>query len=151
MKTFRAKPNELEKRWFIVDAADIPLGRTASKVAVILQGKNKPTYTPHVDTGDFVVVINADKVALTGSKLTKKMYHRHTGWVGGLVSKSAKEILDSKPEELIKSAIKGMLPKTTLGTAMLRKLKVHAGPCPEHGYKAQKAQPLDLNKQLLQE
>ena len=146
MKTYRAKPNELEQRWFIVDAADIPLGRTASKVAVILQGKNKPTYTPSVDTGDFVVVVNAAKVALTGSKMTDKMYHRHTGWVGGLVSKSAKEMLESKPNELIKTAVKGMLPKTNLGRAMLRKLKVHAGPCPEHGYEAQKAEVLDLNK-----
>ena len=146
MKTFLAKPNELEQRWFIVDAANIPLGRTASKVAVILQGKNKPTFTPHVDTGDYVVVINAAKVALTGSKMTDKMYHRHTGWVGGLVSKNAKEMLESKPSELIKIAVKGMLPKTVLGRAMLRKLKVHEGPCPEHGYKAQNAEVLDLNK-----
>ncbi len=146
MKTFRAKPNEIEQRWFIVDAAGIPLGRTASKVAKILQGKNKASYTPHVDTGDFVVVINAGKVALTGSKWTDKMYHRHTGWVGGLVTKSAKEMLESKPDELIKIAVKGMLPKTILGRAMLRKLKVHAGPGPEHSYKAQKAEVLDLNK-----
>lgn len=146
MKTYMAKPSEQEQRWFIIDAADIPLGRTASKVAVILQGKNKPSYTPHVDTGDFVVIVNAAKVALTGSKLTDKMYHRHTGWVGGLVSKNAKEMLESKPNELIKIAVKGMLPKTVLGRAMMRKLKVHEGPCPEHGYKAQKAEVLDLNK-----
>jgi large subunit ribosomal protein L13 len=146
MKTFWAKPNEIEQRWFIVDAAGVPLGRTASRVARILQGKNKPSYTAHVDTGDFVVVINAGKVVLTGSKWTDKMYHRHTGWVGGLVTKSAKEMLDSKPEELIKIAVKGMLPKTILGRAMLSKLKVHEGPCPEHGYKAQKAEALNLNK-----
>ncbi len=146
MKTYRAKPNELEQRWYIVDAAGVPLGRTAGKVARILQGKNKPTYTPHVDTGDFVVVINAAKVVLTGSKLTDKKYYRHTGWIGGLVTKSAQEMLDSKPNELIKIAVKGMLPKTTLGRAMLRKMKVHEGPCPEHGYEAQKAEVLDLNK-----
>jgi len=146
MKTYMAKPNEQEQRWFIVDAADVPLGRTASKVAVILQGKNKPSYTPHVDTGDYVVVINAAKVALTGAKWTDKMYHRHTGWVGGLVSKSAQEMLESKPNELIKMAVKGMLPKTLLGHAMLKKLKVHEGPCPEHAYQAQKAEVLDLNK-----
>ena len=144
MATYRAKPNEIEKRWFIVDASDAPLGRTASKIATILQGKHKPAYTPHVDTGDYVVVINAKSVMLTGSKLDSKQYHRHTGWVGGLVSRSAREVLKAKPGELVKLAVKGMLPKTTLGRSMLRKLKVHAGPCPEHGYKAQKAEVLEL-------
>ena len=146
MKTYTAKPGEIEKRWYIVDAADVPIGRTATRVAAILQGKNKPTFTPHVDTGDFVVIINAAKVGLTGSKLDAKKYYRHTGWVGGLVEKSAREVLESKPNELIKAAVKGMLPKTKLGRSMLKKLKVHEGPCPEHGYKAQGAEVLTLTK-----
>ena len=144
MTTYQAKSNDIEKRWFIVDASKAPLGRTATQIATILQGKNKPTYTPHVDTGDYVVVINAAKAVLTGSKLDSKLYHRHTGWVGGLVSRSAREVLKSKPSELVKTAVRGMLPKTTLGRSMLRKLKVHSGPCPEHGYKAQKAEVLEL-------
>jgi large subunit ribosomal protein L13 len=146
MKTYTAKPDELEKKWYIVDAADIPIGRTASRVATILQGKDKPTYTPHVDTGDYVVIINAAKVGFTGTKLDSKQYHRHTGWVGGLVSKNAREILKSKPNELIKAAVKGMLPKTKLGRTMFKKLKVYEGPCPEHGYKAQKAEILTFDK-----
>ncbi len=144
MKTYRAKPNELEKRWFIVDASKAPLGRTASKIAMILQGKNKPSYTPHVDTGDYVVVINAAQTLLTGNKLDGKLYRSHTGWMGGLVSKSAREMQASKPGEILKSAVKGMLPKTTLGRSMFKKLKVHSGPCPAHGYKAQKAEELEL-------
>ena len=144
MRTYSAKPGEIDARWFIVDAAGKPLGRTASKVATILQGKNKPSYTPHVDTGDYVVIINAAKVELTGNKLDGKKYYRHTGWMGGLVSTSAREILEQKPGELMKLAVKGMLPKTKLGRVMLSKLKIHAGPCPEHGYVAQKAEKLDL-------
>ena len=144
MRTYSAKPGEINARWFIVDAAGKPLGRTASKVATILQGKNKPSYTPHVDTGDYVVIINAAKVALTGNKLDGKMYHHHTGWMGGLVSTSAREMLKQKPDNLMKLAVKGMLPKTKLGRVMLSKLKIHAGPCPEHGYVAQKAEKLDL-------
>jgi large subunit ribosomal protein L13 len=144
MRTYSAKPGEIDARWFIVDAAGKPLGRTASKVATILQGKNKTSYTPHVDTGDYVVVINAAKVELTGNKLDGKMYYHHTGWMGGLVSTSAREILEKKPGDLMKRAVKGMLPKTKLGRVMLTKLKIHAGPCPEHGYVAQKAEKLDL-------
>jgi large subunit ribosomal protein L13 len=144
MSTYSAKPDEVERRWFIVDAAGKPLGRTASQIAVILQGKNKPTYTSHVDTGDFIVVVNAAQVHLTGRKLDDKMYYRHTGWVGGLVSTSARNLLAAKPEELMKLAVRGMLPKSKLGRAMLGKLKVHAGACPAHGYVAQKAQPLEL-------
>lgn len=144
MRTFNAKPGEIERRWYVVDIKQRPLGRTASEIARILQGKNKPVYTPHVDVGDYVVVINAAEVALTGNKLDKKMYHHHSGWVGGLDSKSAREMLQTKPEEVVRLAVKGMLPKSRLGTAMLDKLKVHAGPCPEHGYKAQKAEPLNL-------
>ncbi len=144
MRTYSAKPGEVDARWFIVDAAGKPLGRTASKVATILQGKNKPSYTPHVDTGDYIVIVNAAKVELTGNKLDGKMYYRHTGWMGGLVSTSAREILEQKPGDLMKLAVKGMLPKTKLGRVMLSKLKIHAGPCPEHGYVAQKAEKLDL-------
>ena len=144
MGSYSAKPNEIERRWYIVDASQQPLGRTASEIAKILQGKNKPTYTAHVDTGDFVVVINAAKVGLTGNKLDSKLYYRHTGWMGGIKSVSARDMLKSKPEELIKTAVKGMLPKNRLGRSMLRKLKVHEGACPEHGYKAQKAEPLNL-------
>ena len=144
MPTYSAKQGEVDARWFIVDAAGKPLGRTASKVATILQGKNKPSYTPHVDTGDYVVIVNAAKVELTGNKLDGKMYYRHTGWMGSLVSTSAREILEQKPGDLMKLAVKGMLPKTKLGRVMLSKLKIHAGPCPEHGYVAQKAEKLDL-------
>ena len=145
MPTFNAKPNEVERRWYIVDAAGATLGRTASKVARILQGKNKPIFTPHVDTGDYVVVVNADKLVLTGNKLTAKLYHQHSGWVGGLYSKTAREMMSTKSDELFKIAVRGMLPKTTLGRSMLKKLKVHKGPCPAHGYQAQKAEELKLN------
>ncbi|MCP4679707.1 MAG: 50S ribosomal protein L13 [Deltaproteobacteria bacterium] len=144
MRTYNAKPGEIDHRWYIVDAKRKPLGRTASEIATILQGKNKPTYTPHVDMGDFVVVINAAEVELTGKKMEDKLYHRHTGWMGGLVSMNAKEMLKRKPEEVMRLAVKGMLPKSRLGTVMLSKLKIHAGACPEHGYKAQKAEPLNL-------
>jgi len=144
MRTFSAKPGEIEARWFIVDAADKPLGRAASQIATILQGKNKPTYTPHVDVGDFVVVVNAAKIKLTGDKLDKKQYYHHTGWMGGLVARSARDMLERKPDEVMRLAVKGMLPKSRLGRAMLRKLKVHAGACPAHGYVAQKAKPLEL-------
>ncbi len=146
MRTYNAKPGEIEPRWFIVDAKKQPLGRAASEIATILQGKHKPAYTPHVDVGDFVIVVNAADVQLTGKKLDDKLYYRHTGWVGGLVSKNARELLKQKPEEVIRLAVKGMLPKSRLGTAMLSKLKIHAGACPEHGYKAQKAEPLELFK-----
>jgi len=144
MRTFIAKPGEIERRWYVIDVKERPLGRTASEIARILQGKNKPTYTPNVDVGDYVVVINAAEVTLTGNKLDGKQYHRHSGWVGGLDSKSAREMIDSKPEEVIRLAVKGMLPRSRLGKTMLSKLKIHAGPCPEHGYKAQKAEPLNL-------
>jgi len=143
MRTFQAKAGEVDRRWFIVDAAAEPLGRTASKVAMVLMGKNKPQYTPHVDVGDFVVVINAAKTKLTGNKLEDKLYHHHTGWIGGLVSLPAKLMLEDKPTEVVRLAVKGMLPKTKLGRAMLRKLKIHAGELPAHGYVAQQAMPLD--------
>jgi large subunit ribosomal protein L13 len=144
MRTFNAKPGEIEHHWYVIDIRKRPLGRTASEIAKILQGKNKPTYTPHVDVGDYVVVVNAAEVELTGNKLDNKMYHQHSGWVGGLDSKSAREMIKRKPEEVVRLAVKGMLPRTRLGKSMLAKLKIHAGPCPEHGYKAQKAEPLNL-------
>jgi large subunit ribosomal protein L13 len=144
MQTFSAKPGEIERRWYVVDVKRKPLGRTASEIAMILQGKNKPTYTPHVDVGDYVVVVNAAEVELTGDKLDKKLYHNHTGWMGGLISKSARDLLESKPEEVMRHAVRGMLPKNKLGRMMLSKLKIHAGPCPEHGYRAQKAESLNL-------
>lgn len=146
MRTYHAKPGDVERRWYIVDAAAQPLGRTASHIARILQGKTKPAYTPSCDVGDFVVVINAAKVALSGNKLDAKHYYRHTGWPGGIVGTSARDMLSSKPTELLRQAVKGMLPKNKLGRDMLRKLKIHPGPCPEHGYKAQNAEPLDLGK-----
>ncbi|MBW2535133.1 MAG: 50S ribosomal protein L13 [Deltaproteobacteria bacterium] len=146
MGTYYANKDDVERRWFIVDAAEQPLGRTATHVARILQGKTKPTYTPNVDVGDCVVVFNAEKVQLTGNKLDDKLYYHHTGWVGSLNSTSAREMLASKPEEVIRLAVKGMLPRSRLGTAMLRKLKVHAGPLPDHGYAAQKAEPLEIGK-----
>ncbi len=149
MRTFCAKPGEIERQWYIVDAKKQPLGRTASEIARILQGKNKPTYTPHVDVGDFVVVVNADQIELTGNKLEKKLYYRHTGWMGGLVTKSAKEMLGHKPTDVMRLAVKGMLPKSRLGRSMLKKLKIHAGACPEHGYQAQKAEPIDFLTRLL--
>jgi len=128
----------------VVDATDRVLGRMATRIARMLQGKHKPEYTPHVDTGDHIVIINAAKIQLTGKKLDTKKYYRHTGWMGGLVTTSAREMLAAKPTDLMTFAVKGMLPKTKLGRAMLKKLKVHAGPCPAHGYEAQKAEPLEL-------
>ncbi len=144
MRTFNAKPGQIEQRWYIVDAAGKNLGRTASQIATILMGKNKPTYTPHVDTGDHVVVVNAEKVVLTGKKMKEKMYYQHTGWVGGLNALNAADMLAKDPTSLLRIAVKGMLPKTKLGAGMLGKLKVHAGDLPAHGYSAQKAQPLEL-------
>jgi len=144
MRTYSAKPGENAPRWFIVDAEGKTLGRMASEIARILQGKHKPEYTPHVDVGDYVVLVNAAKVHLTGDKLDKKLYHHHSGWMGNLTSTSARTMLERKPDELLRIAVRGMLPKTKLGKGMLRKLKIHAGPCPSHGYTAQKAEPLEL-------
>lgn len=142
MNTFMAKPETIERKWYIVDAADKPLGRVASKVASILRGKNKPIYTPHVDTGDHVIILNADKVILTGKKLDKKMYYRHSGYVSGLKCTSARDMLNTKPELMVYNAVKGMLPHNTLGKAMIKKLRVYAGT--EHGHAAQKPEVLDI-------
>ena len=136
MKTYYAKPNEVEREWVVIDAADQVLGRVATKAATILKGKHKPQYTPHVDTGDFVIIINADKVRLTGSKAETKAYYRHSGYPGGLKVESFKEAMVKHPERVLEHAIKGMLPKNTLGRAMGKKLKVYAGA--EHPHMAQK-------------
>ena len=140
MKTYFARKETLtDKKWWLVDAEGQVLGRLASEVANVLRGKNKPQFTPHVDTGDFVIVVNAEKVKLTGNKLTQKMYHRHSGYVGGLKSISAEDLLQKKPEALIQHAVKGMLPKNRLGRKMLKKLKVYAGS--EHPHEAQNPAP----------
>ncbi|MFC4075379.1 50S ribosomal protein L13 [Salinithrix halophila] len=134
--TFMAKPNEVDRKWYVVDAADKPLGRLATEVATLLRGKHKPQYTPHVDTGDFVVIINASKVHLTGRKPADKTYYRHSGWPGGLKSISAGELREKKPELMLELAVKGMLPKNKLGRQQLKKLKVYAGT--DHPHQAQK-------------
>ncbi len=135
MKTWNAKPGEITREWHVVDAEGQTLGRLATRIADTLRGKDKPQYTPHVDTGDFVVVVNAEKVAVTGNKLDQKMYHRHSGYPGGLRSRTLREQLNRRPEEVIRKAVKGMLPRNRLGRAQLRKLKVYAGP--EHPHSAQ--------------
>ena len=142
MKTFVAKEHEVEKKWHLIDARDKVLGRLASKIAILLRGKHKPIFTPHMDAGDYVVVVNADKVALTGDKLEKKIYYRHSGYVGGLKEIPAKEMLLRRPENLIKLAVKGMLPKNSLGRRQLTKLKIYAGP--DHPHQAQKLEKLEI-------
>jgi large subunit ribosomal protein L13 len=142
MKTYQAKKEELKHQWYLVNAEGKVLGRLASELAKILRGKHKPTFTPHLDTGDFVVVVNAEKVGLTGKKLKDKIYYRHTGYPGGIKEVSAEKLLAKKPTELIRRAVKGMLPKNSLGRQMLRKLKVYAGP--NHPHKAQNPVPLEL-------
>lgn len=141
-KTFSAKPAEAleERKWWVIDAEGKPLGRLASTIAVVLRGKNKVTFTPHVDTGDFVIVVNAKKVKLTGRKLTQKLYVRHSGEPGGFRSEAYGDLLERKPELPIQKAVKGMLPKNTLGRELLSKLKVYAGP--DHPHAAQKPEPL---------
>ena len=142
MKTWNAKPGEVERRWYLVDAEGKTLGRLATQIADTLRGKTKPQYTPHVDTGDFVVVVNAEKIAVTGKKLDDKMYHRFTGYIGNLKSETLGQLLDRKPERVIEIAVKGMLPKNPLGRAMFRKLKVYKGA--DHPHEAQQPQVLDL-------
>ena len=142
MKTFSAKTGEVSHDWNVVDAAGKTLGRLASEIASRLRGKHKPEYTPHVDTGDYIVVINAEKVHVTGAKTTDKMYHRHTGYPGGLKSMSFEQLIDHAPERVIQGAVKGMLPRNPLGRAMFRKLKVYAGEA--HPHAAQQPQTLQL-------
>jgi large subunit ribosomal protein L13 len=140
--TFSARAEDVQRSWFIVDAAGKPLGRLASEIARVLRGKHRPIFTPHVDTGDFVVVVNADKVALTGNKLADKKYYQHSGYPGGLRTTTAADMLKHKPEFLIEKAVRGMLPKNPLGRKMASKLKVYASP--EHPHKAQQPKPLPV-------
>ena len=144
MKTYYAKPNEVEREWVLIDAKDQVLGRVATKAATILKGKHKPQYTPHVDTGDFVVIINADQIRLTGTKAGQKEYFRHTGHPGGLKKESFAEAMEKHPELVIERAVKGMLPKNTLGRAMGKKLKVYAGS--EHPHAAQKPREIKMEE-----
>ncbi len=140
MKTFMASPATIERKWYVVDATDMTLGRLASEVAKVLRGKNKPIYTPHMDTGDYVVIVNAEKIKVTGKKMDQKIYYHHSDYVGGLKSATLKEMMAKKPERVVEHAIKGMLPKGPLGRQMYRKLHVYAGP--EHEQTAQKPEVL---------
>ena len=142
MSTYMAKPNEVEQQWYLVDAADQTLGRLATKVAEILRGKHKPIFTPHVDTGDFVIVINAEKIKLTGNKWDQKKYYRHSGYPGGLKEMTYKQLLQKKPELIIEKAVKGMIPHNKLGRQIIKKLKVYAGP--DHPHQAQQPKELEL-------
>ena len=144
MKTYMATAESVERKWYVVDATDMPLGRLASQVAAILRGKNKPTFTPHVDTGDFVIVINTDKIVLTGKKLDKKLYRYHTGHIGGLKEVTYKTLIEKKSDLAVYEAIKGMLPKTKLGVKMMKKCKIYKGA--EHKHEAQQPEVLELVK-----
>lgn len=144
MRTFTPKPSDVDRTWYVVDATDVVLGRLASHVADLLRGKHKATYAAHVDTGDFVIILNAEKVALTGSKAEKKMAYRHSGYPGGLRATSYAELLATRPERAIEKAITGMVPKTSLGRAQLRKLKVYQGE--QHPHAAQQPQPYTLTQ-----
>ena len=141
-KTYNAKPGAVESDWYVVDAENLVVGRLAARIATVLRGKHKPEYTPHVDVGDHVVVVNADKVRFTGSKETSKQYFRHSGYPGGIKSRTPKEVRERKPEFIIENAVKGMLPRTKLGRQMIKKLNVYAGA--EHPHEAQQPQPLDI-------
>jgi len=142
MKTYVASTEDRDRQWVVVDAEGQTLGRLATRIADALRGKRKPTYTPHIDVGDFVVVVNAEKISVTGAKRTEKLYHRHSGYPGGLRTRTLTEMLDKRPEEVIRLAVKGMLPKNRLGRKQLTKLKVYAGP--EHPHAAQKPQKLEI-------
>jgi large subunit ribosomal protein L13 len=142
MKTWNAKRGEVERRWYVVDADGKTLGRLATRIADALRGKDKPQYTPHVDTGDFVVVVNAEKISVTGKKLDDKIYYRHSGYPGGIRSRTLREELERRPTEVIRTAVKGMLPRNRLGRAQLTKLKVYAGP--EHPHGAQSPEELKV-------
>jgi len=143
MKTFSAKPAEVRRDWYVVDAAGKTLGRLSTEIARRLRGKHKPEYTPHIDTGDYIVVVNAEKIRVTGNKLKDKMYHHHTGYIGNLKSIPLEKMLDETPERAIQLAVKGMLPRGPLGRQMLRKLRVFAGPL--HSHEAQQPIPLEVN------
>jgi len=143
MTTYNAKKEEIQRDWFLVDAEGQVLGRLATEIAARLRGKHKPIYTPHVDTGDFIIVVNAGKVVLTGNKLKDKIYYHHTGYPGGIKSVAAGKLLQEKPEEVLRKAVRGMLPKNTLGRAMLKKLKIYAGG--EHEHAAQCPKVISFN------
>ena len=142
MKSFMASPSTIERKWYVVDATGYTLGRLASEVAKVLRGKNKPIFTPHIDTGDYVIIVNADKVKITGKKLDQKIYYHHSDYVGGMKGTTLKEMMAKKPERVLELAVKGMLPKGPLGRAMIKKLHVYAGP--EHGHAAQKPEALTV-------
>ncbi|HET7171307.1 MAG TPA: 50S ribosomal protein L13 [Gaiellales bacterium] len=142
MRTYTAKPLEVARTWYVVDAEAQTLGRLATQIAGVLRGKGKPAYTPHVDTGDFVVVVNAEKIRVTGNKLDQKVYYRHSGYPGGLRERTLREQLDRRPEEVLRRAVRGMLPKNKLASAQLRKLKIYSGP--EHPHTAQSPVPLEV-------
>jgi large subunit ribosomal protein L13 len=143
MKTWNAKAETVERRWYVVDAEGQTLGRLATRIADTLRGKRKPEYTPHVDTGDFVVVVNAEKIAVTGKKLDEKLYHRHSGYPGGLRTRTLAEQLERRPTEVLRKAVKGMLPRNRLANRQITKLKIYAGP--EHPHAAQNPEPLPLD------
>ena len=143
MSTFSAKPAEVRRDWFVVDATGKTLGRLSTEIASRLRGKHKPEYTPHVDTGDYIVVVNAEKIRVTGNKVKDKMYHHHTGYIGNLKSKSLETMLEEHPERVLQKAVKGMLPKGPLGRQMFKKLRVFKGP--EHDHAAQQPIPLEIN------
>lgn len=142
MKTYVAKEQEISRKWYLVDAKDRVLGRLATQIAMRLRGKHKPIFTPHADTGDFIVVINANKVTLTGRKWDKKIYYRHTGYTGGLKEITAKKLLEKKPEDILRFAVRGMLPKNSLGRRQLKKLKIYSGS--EHPHEAQQLEKLEI-------
>ena len=142
MKTWTAKPGEVTRDWYVVDADGKTLGRLATRIADTLRGKNKPQYTPHVDTGDFVIVVNAEKIAVTGQKLDKKLYHSHSGYPGGLRTRTLRVQLERRPTEVLRKAVKGMLPRNRLARQQINKLKIYAGP--EHPHEAQRPEPLEV-------
>jgi large subunit ribosomal protein L13 len=142
MKTYMARPLEVERKWHVIDAEGQTLGRLATEIARLLRGKNKPQYTPHVDTGDFVVVVNAEKIVVTGRKAEQKVYYRHTGYPGGLRETSYETMLERKPTEILRKAVRGMMPRTRLGRQQFRKLKIYAGP--EHPHEAQAPEPYEV-------
>lgn len=144
MNSFMANPAKVERKWYVVDATGYTLGRLASEVAKVLRGKNKPIFTPHIDTGDYVIIVNAEKIKVTGKKLDQKIYYHHSDYVGGMKETTLKEMLEKKPENVITLAVKGMLPKGPLGRSMLTKLHVYAGP--EHDHAAQKPEVLEIAK-----
>ena len=142
MKSFMASPSTIERKWYVVDATGHTLGRLSSEIASILRGKNKPTFTPHIDTGDYVIVVNADKIKVTGKKMDQKIYYNHSDYVGGMKETTLKEKMAKKPEDVIRLAVKGMLPKGPLGRSMITKFHIYAGP--EHNHQAQKPEVLEI-------